>query len=183
MSIVIWAGAQTGVDMGALTAALDAGLAIGGYVPRDGRNEDGPIPFRIMNGGGIRRCKHDGPAARTAANVREIDAAILVVQSCTEPSTTRGTALTVRLLDQRMAREPYSTLSYLVVDASSDLGPVATWALARATAHALLRGRALRLFVAGPRASLWPEGEAVARRVVARIAEVAGTPRHRDCTG
>jgi hypothetical protein len=42
----IVSGGQTGVDRGALDAALAAGFSCGGWCPADRRAEDGPIPQR-----------------------------------------------------------------------------------------------------------------------------------------
>src|SRR5450631_3978490 len=42
----IVSGGQTGVDRGALDAALAAGFPCGGWCPADRRAEDGPIPQR-----------------------------------------------------------------------------------------------------------------------------------------
>ncbi|HXS53986.1 MAG TPA: putative molybdenum carrier protein [Usitatibacter sp.] len=44
--IRIISGGQTGVDRAALDAALDCGLAIGGWCPKDRRAEDGVIAER-----------------------------------------------------------------------------------------------------------------------------------------
>jgi hypothetical protein len=42
----IVSGGQTGVDRGALDAALAVGFACGGWCPKDRSAEDGPIPDR-----------------------------------------------------------------------------------------------------------------------------------------
>jgi hypothetical protein len=44
--VKIVSGGQTGVDRGALDAALAAGFPCGGWCPADRRAEDGPIPQR-----------------------------------------------------------------------------------------------------------------------------------------
>ena len=42
----IVSGGQTGVDRGALDAALAVGFSCGGWCPKDRNAEDGPIPDR-----------------------------------------------------------------------------------------------------------------------------------------
>ena len=44
MHIKIISGGQTGVDRGALDAALDLGVPCGGWCPEDRMAEDGRIP-------------------------------------------------------------------------------------------------------------------------------------------
>ncbi len=43
----IVSGGQTGVDRGALVAALDLGFPYGGYVPKGRRAEDGIVPLEF----------------------------------------------------------------------------------------------------------------------------------------
>src|SRR5882724_8012234 len=85
----IVSGGQTGVDRGALDAALAAGLESGGWAPGDRSAEDGIIPDRypliLLPEGGYRE--------RTRLNVVDSDGtAILYDESLTE-----GTRLTRNL--------------------------------------------------------------------------------------
>ncbi len=76
--IKIVSGGQTGVDRGALDAALAAGFPCGGWCPADRRAEDGPIPQRYpltpLPGAGYRQ--------RTQQNLIDSDGtAILFYES------------------------------------------------------------------------------------------------------
>ncbi len=156
----IIAGGQTGVDLGAHLAALDTGVAIGGYMPADGRNEDGPIPAAVAMH--LRRHDRTDPAARTRANVAHADAAIVIVPDRRRAGATRGTALTIRLCEKR-------DLPMRVIDPGWDAGITALWVSKMLECWRTIAERSFRLMVAGPRASLWPEGESEARRFVDAI--------------
>jgi hypothetical protein len=85
--IKIISGGQTGVDRGALDAALAVKFPCGGWCPADRRAEDGSIPGRYpltpLPGGGYRE--------RTRQNVIDSD----------------GTATVLRLADRRDAVHAY----------------------------------------------------------------------------
>ena len=71
----IISGGQTGADRAALDVALEHGLAIGGWVPKGRLAEDGAIPARYA---GLRETDSADPAIRTALNVRDSDATLIV---------------------------------------------------------------------------------------------------------
>ncbi|HEY3121670.1 MAG TPA: putative molybdenum carrier protein [Vicinamibacteria bacterium] len=83
-------GGQTGVDRAALDAAQELGLDCGGWCPRGRRAEDGRIPDRYP----LRETASSDYPSRTAANVREADATLVLVQ---RGGRSRGTALTRRV--------------------------------------------------------------------------------------
>jgi hypothetical protein len=70
----IISGGQTGVDRGALDAALSIGFLCGGWCPQDRKAEDGPIPDRyplvVLPGAGYRQ--------RTLKNVKDSDATVII---------------------------------------------------------------------------------------------------------
>ncbi|HSX21410.1 MAG TPA: putative molybdenum carrier protein, partial [Gaiellaceae bacterium] len=66
--ITIVHGGQTGVDRGAHEAAIDNGWRVAGYMPRDGRDELGPIPPDVARF--LVAHEKAGYGARTEANVR-----------------------------------------------------------------------------------------------------------------
>lgn len=167
MSLELWTGAQSGVDLGAALTALSMDTAIAGFMPADGHNEDGPIPDAVA----MHLTRHDrtNPAARTRANVDHADAALVIVEDRRRAGATRGTALTIRLCEAKGWGD-----SLVIVDPASHTVSVASWVSARLGRwHACGNTRPLRLLVAGPRRSLWPDGEREAARFVRAVIEAA----------
>ncbi len=129
----IVSGGQTGVDRGALDAAMALGIAHGGWCPKGRKAEDGVIPPQYQ----LRENESPEYAARTERNVVESDATLILCRG--EP--TGGTALT-RVFAERHGRP------YLVVDFERpSLARVRRW---------LARVRPATLNVAGPRESTAP---------------------------
>lgn len=127
----IISGGQTGVDRAALDVALERGIDCGGWCPQGRRAEDGRIDDRYP----LRETPWDGYPQRTEWNVRDSDGTLILTRG--QPD--RGTALTVRLAQQR--KKPY-----LLVDltAGADTAMVQEWAASH---------RIETLNVAGPRES------------------------------
>ena len=71
----IISGGQTGADRAALDFALASGIPIGGWVPRGRLAEDGRIPERYA---GLVETESADPAVRTARNVRDSDATLIL---------------------------------------------------------------------------------------------------------
>ena len=143
----IVSGGQTGVDRGALDAAIALGLAHGGWVPRGRKAEDGVIPERYA------LTELDSPvyADRTKQNVLDSDGTLIL----TVGPATGGTALTVRLA--QTLKQPHLVLD---LDASPSADEVRAWIAAHEVAV---------LNVAGPRESKAP---GVAARTVAFLSAV-----------
>ncbi len=130
----IVSGGQTGVDRAALDAALEARLACGGWCPREREAEDGVIPARYP----LQETRARDPAQRTAWNVRDSDATLILVRG----RPRGGTSLSA----QRAAAEGRPCR---IVDlaADPDPGDVAEW----------IRSTGIRVLnVAGPRESEAP---------------------------
>lgn len=132
-------GGQTGVDRAALDSARAAGLAIGGWCPRDRRAEDGPIPDRYP----LRETRSRGTAARTRANVAEADATLILVPGPDPATWGEGTRLT-----QRHAARLGKPIHVVILDDDP-----ATLAVARAWLDGC---GAVTFNVAGPRESTAP---------------------------
>ncbi|MGO8859068.1 MAG: putative molybdenum carrier protein [Steroidobacteraceae bacterium] len=143
-------GGQTGVDRGALDAALAAGFLCGGWCPVDRRAEDGPIPQRYplipLPGAGYRE--------HTRQNVIDSDAtAILFYQSLAG-----GTLLTRNLCVRQK-------IMFTVINAQ-DLSASAAAAM---IVQFIEQNAIQALNIAGPRASGWEQGYGFAVAVLGEV--------------
>jgi hypothetical protein len=143
-------GGETGVDRGALDAALAVGFPCGGWCPADRSAEDGPIPERYpltpLPGIGYRR--------RTRQNVIDSDGTIILFYE----SLKGGTRLTRNLC--ALEKKPF-----IVLDARRTAEPAAA-----AAAIEFVEKNAIRVLnVAGPRSSGWPQGYEFAMAVVTEL--------------
>lgn len=156
--LIIISGGQTGVDRGALDAALEARAPCGGWCPQERKAEDGAIPLRYP----LRELA-GGYRARTRRNVEDSDGTVVV----TFGAATGGTALTIELC--RRLGKPH-----LIVDAA---GTALEEAVRRVVEF--VRANAIeRLNVAGPRASKEERGYEYARKLVGGVVRGDGTEAH-----
>jgi protein-S-isoprenylcysteine O-methyltransferase Ste14 len=147
----IVSGAQTGADRAALDAAIELGVECGGWVPRGRLAEDGVIPGRYPN---LIEADREGYAPRTALNVRDSDATLIVSHG----PLSGGSELTA-------AKATAYGRPWLHVD-------LARVSVPRAVEQArewIASVRPAVLNVAGPRASKDPEIYARTREVVRGI--------------
>jgi predicted Rossmann-fold nucleotide-binding protein len=130
----IVSGGQTGADRAALDAALRAGIAHGGWVPRGRKAEDGRIHARYR----LREMASYRYADRTEKNVRDSDATLIVSRG----PLTGGSRLTLGLA--RKHRKPCLHVDLAVTGMEEAETRVRTW---------LEENEVTTLNVAGPRAS------------------------------
>ena len=76
-------GGQTGVDRAALDAALQLGVEIGGWCPRDRWAEDGAIPTKYP----LTPVDSNDRSERTARNVKSADATLILHDGSNSPGT------------------------------------------------------------------------------------------------
>ena len=131
----IVSGGQTGADRAALDVARKLGIDYGGWVPAGRWAEDGPIPARYT---GLRETTSAEPAERTALNVRDSDATLVV----TSGPAIGGTAHTIGIA-MRFERALLH-LDLVTIEPTAAAAQLSQW----------LEQHSVRtLNVAGPRAS------------------------------
>ena len=137
-------GGQTGVDRGALDAALERGFPCGGWCPEGRLAEDGPLPDRYP----LRELPGGTTADRTERNVRDSDATLILAPG----PLTGGTWLT-RECCERLQR-PFLKLDWNMEWRPDS--PQEEAALERIRSF-LDQTDCVVLNFAGPRASEWPD--------------------------
>ena len=178
-------GGQTGVDRGALDAALALQVECGGWCPEGRLAEDGTIPKRYR----VMELANAGYAERTARNVADSDGTLIISNGV----PLGGTRETVdRCIEMRkphliidcarrsvqetieVATEFVTNLSFRVARTTPvRLGPRNLSNVRKSPgelegpSHSL--GMTIVLNVAGPRGSQWPGGHKTARRIVSGI--------------
>jgi hypothetical protein len=149
----IVSGGQTGVDRGALDAALAASFPCGGWCPQGRRAEDGVIPERYP----LDEMTVPGYRPRTRQNVLDSDATLIVFFGA--PSG--GTLETLRIAEE--AGKPF-----LTIDAAAK--PVD---IAAVEAAAFIDEQSIAtLNIAGPRESTRSGSGDYARALVSRLLEI-----------
>lgn len=154
--VKIISGGQTGVDRGALDAALAAGFSCGGWCSGDRSAEDGPIaqryPLTPMSGGGSRQ--------RTLKNVHDSDGTAILFREALGGGTKLTRDMCIR------EKKPF-----VVLDATQIVESRAVAAILRFVDENEIRV----LNVAGPRASHWEQGYGFALSVLGAV--IAATPQ------
>jgi len=177
-------GGQTGVDRGALDAALALEVECGGWCPAGRLAEDGTIPERYP----VKELANAGYAERTARNVADSDGTLIISKG--EPIG--GTRETVdRCIEMRklylildcasMSVEETIEAATEFVESLSSRADARDPSVGQAISEhsrgpSVRAGLALSarlgmtvLNVAGPRASQWSEGHETARQIVSGV--------------
>src|SRR5437773_2841741 len=175
----IISGGQTGVDRGALDAALAFEVECGGWCPAGRLAEDGTIPKRYP----VMELANAGYAERTARNVADSDGTLVISKG--EPIG--GTRETVdRCIEMGKPYRVIDCASMSVqetIDAATEFVRAPSFQVAQRTrnlsslrkrtgqlrgpSHSL--GMTIVLNVAGPRASQWSEGHQTALQIVSGV--------------
>jgi hypothetical protein len=150
MSFRIVSGGQTGVDRGALDAAMELGTACGGWCPEGRAAENGPIP-RLYP---VRTLPRAGYADRTRRNVADSDGTLVIL--FTNPGD--GTHLTVR--HARRLGKPLLIIRACEMDEEQAAGKIREFV----NQHGIRT-----LNVAGPRASGAPGAYAYSKKTLMNV--------------
>jgi hypothetical protein len=150
ISISIRSGGQTGVDRAALDAAIARGMDYCGWCPRGGWAEDFPNPPGVVaKYPHLRETPSSDPEQRTAWNVRDSDATLILVLG-DDLARSPGTSFAKRAADLIFEKQ------CLVVD----LSPAESMACASRWLHEAVAARGgsdeFVLHIAGPRESESP---------------------------
>jgi hypothetical protein len=149
----ILSGGQTGVDRGALDAAIVSQVEYGGWCPKGGWAEDAPMPPGVVaKYPRLRETPSGDPRQRTAWNVRDGDA-VLALFDRRGMAISPGTRLAVAL-----ATECGKPCLCLDLDAPASLDRALAWLRMEAPLRALN--------IAGPRESEAPGIYGLSRRFI-----------------
>jgi len=183
LSLKIISGGQTGVDRGALDAALELGVICGGCCPTGRLAEDGQIPDRYP----LTELPDGGYGERTARNVADSDGTLIIANG----PLSGGTRETVERCFE--IQKPHLVIDAQTASIEGAINQAAEFVRAlssRAHARDLSNsqsatersrgssprkhsgfGMIVALNVAGPRASEWPNGHSIAHEIVAALLE------------
>jgi hypothetical protein len=146
----IISGGQTGVDRGALDAALKFEVECGGCCPAGRLAEDGRIPVRYP----VVELPNASYSERTKRNVSDADGTLII---CKE-ELSGGTRETLEFC--REMGQPH-----LVIDAEGVSSEEAVGSIEKF----IIGNRIDILNVAGPRASQWPEAHETTREFISAV--------------
>jgi hypothetical protein len=146
----IVSGGQTGVDRGALDAALEAGFPCGGWAPEGRAAEDGPMHERYP----LRELPGAGYEERTLQNVLDSDGTAILFTGTLEGGTR-----------QTMVHCVEHGKPFELIDATHTAPRDAALRLAAF----IERHRVSILNIAGPRASKWTGGYQYAHSTVRHL--------------
>jgi Circularly permutated YpsA SLOG family len=153
-------GGQTGVDRGALDAALSLGVECGGWCPTGRLAEDGTIPDRYP----VVELVDGGYSERTARNVADSKGTVIISNG----EATGGTLETInRCIEMQ---KPYLPIDHgrIAIDDAIERTLDFVQMLSSRAGLACSHGVTI-LNVAGPRASQWPNGQEIARQIVGAV--------------
>jgi len=151
----IISGGQTGVDRGALDAALEAGFPCGGWLPEGRLAEDGPLHERYP----LQELAGAGYEERTLQNVLDSDGTAILYSGTLEGGTRQTMVYCVEY------GKPFEMVDATRADPRNAAAKLAAF---------IERHRIAVLNVAGPRASKWPDAWRHAHSTVRHLLPARG---------
>src|SRR5438067_2876081 len=172
-------GGQTGVDRGALDAALALQVECGGWCPKGRLAEDGTIPKRYP----VMELANAGYAERTARNVVDSDGTLVISNGVPLGGTRETVDRCIEMRKPHLIIDCASMSVEQAIEAATEFVRKLSFRVAqtmrklsnvrkrtdqlRAPSHSL--GMTIVLNVAGPRGSQWPEGYKTALQIVSCV--------------
>jgi Circularly permutated YpsA SLOG family len=145
----LMSGGQTGVDRAVLDAAIERGIAYGGWCPKGGWAEDfSQPPGLLAKYPELKESPLADPAQRTEWNVRDADACMIIVDAGGIDASA-GTALA-----QELAHRYRKPLVVVNLDDPESVKQAAFWLRVQQARHKASGG--LNLAIGGPRESEAP---------------------------
>ncbi len=149
----IISGGQTGVDRGALEAAIALSIPHGGWCPRGRIAEDGVIPAKFQ----LQETESSRYHFRTERNIQEADGTLILFRN----QLTGGTALTRTFAERQ--RKPHLCVELMTGTIASQVRAIRDWLLAQ---------KIQVLNVAGPRESSVPGISLVTQGLLKEVLEI-----------
>ena len=143
----IVSGGQTGVDRGALDAAIELGIPHGGWCPKGRLSEDGSIPQKYQ----LAEMDSSDYSVRTEQNVIDSDGTLILYRQKLQGGT---------LLTHRLAKRHDKPLLRMRLDLAIKYDDAVRW---------IIEHEIQTLNVAGPRGSSHPELESEASEVLRKL--------------
>jgi hypothetical protein len=162
----IWSGGQTGVDQGALEAAIERGIPHGGWCPKGRRCETGVIPARFL----LTEHASAKYPPRTEKNILDTQGTLILGWGSFHAQGP-GTKLTRKIA--RRVDKPYLYQDLQAVWSSGNYNEISQEVLSFLSRHSITR-----LNVAGPRESTYRGVQTITRLglgYVLDMKEKAGT--------
>jgi hypothetical protein len=165
-------GGQSGVDRAVLDVAIARHIDYGGWCPRGGWAEDFREPPGVLaRYPKLKETPLADPAQRTAWNVRDADACLIIVDAATGLDASAGTALASELAHRH--RKP---LLIAKLGGTETLKHAALWLRVQQARH----GATLELAAGGPRESEAPGIYLRARAFIMELMDSVGEGRQTE---